>query len=72
MSCGDKRTHKVYYSFARTFRSRVARVSGVPGGGGGGGGRGRGKEDRVAKRGDRLPLSVSLLIFSILMTFMFV
>ena len=32
MSCGDKRTHKVYYSFVCTFRSRIARVSGVPGG----------------------------------------
>lgn len=68
MSCGDKRTHKVYYSFARSFRSRVARVSGVPDGGE----EGRGKEERVARRRDRLPLSVSLLIFYILMTFMFV
>lgn len=74
MSCGDKRTHKVYYLFARSFRSRVARVSGVPGGGEGLGGKegGRGKGERVARRRDRLPLSVSLLIFYILMTFMFV
>ena len=36
MSCGDKRTHKVYYSFVCTFHSRIARVSGIPGGGGDG------------------------------------